>query len=161
MLILEAKRLKMRYCTISLCKTNSKKQPDLSFFDFPSKRKLLKKWSTFCWWADKEIQYTTILHICSQHFDTKDIFKTLCGIKKEVVNGALQMDWTHKRLQVAQVNKKNEWFHEEEREIKGWKLSEVSNENSLCVVWCRFERSQLYIFPCEDNSSPTEKTLTR
>ena len=87
-LILKAKQMKMRYCAISVCKNNSKKRPDLSFFDFPSEKKLRKKWSTFCRRANKKFQCTTILHICSQHFNAKDIVKTLCGMKK-VVNGAL------------------------------------------------------------------------
>ena len=87
-LILKAKQMKMRYCAISVCRNNSKKRPDLSFFDFPSEKKLRKKWSTFCRRADKEFQSTANLHICSQHFNTEDIVKTLCGIKK-VVNGAI------------------------------------------------------------------------
>ena len=86
--VLKSKTDEMRYCAISVCRNNSKKRPDLSFFDFPSDKKLRKKWSTFCRRADKEFQSTANLHICSEHFNTNDIVKTLCGIKK-VVNGAL------------------------------------------------------------------------
>ena len=38
--ILTAKQMKMRYCAISVCKNNSKKRPDLNFFNFPSEKKL-------------------------------------------------------------------------------------------------------------------------
>ena len=80
-LILKAKQMKLRYCAISVCKNNSKKRPDLTFFDFPIEEKLRKKWSTFCRRADKEIQ-STATYTCSQHFVTKDNVKTLCRIKK-------------------------------------------------------------------------------
>ena len=72
----------MKYCAISVCKNNSKKRPDLKFFEFPSEEKLRKKWSAFCRRADKEFESVKYLHMCSEHFEAKHIVKTLCGITK-------------------------------------------------------------------------------
>ena len=103
-LILKAKQMKLRYCDISMCKNNSKKRPDLTFFDFPIEKKLRKKWSTFCRRADKEFQSTATVHICSQHFVTKDNVKTLCRITK-VANGAFPTIFNPVEVR---VNEKNE-----------------------------------------------------
>ena len=160
-LILKAKQMKMRYCAISVCRNNSKKQPDLSFFDFPSEKKLRKKWSTFCRRADKEFQSTANLHICSQHFNTEDIVKTLCGIKK-VVNGAIPTIFNpqevpsgtserEKRL-ISRRGKRN---LREESDVKfPAKSPRVSSDVAL--------KDHDYIFPCKENkvsSSPTEKNI--
>ena len=57
-LLLKAKQMKLRYCAISVYKNNFTTRPDLNFFYLPSKKKLRKKWSTFCRRADKKFQST-------------------------------------------------------------------------------------------------------
>ena len=79
------------------------------------------------------------LHICSQHFDTKDIVKTLYRITK-VVNGAFPAIFNP---QEVRVNEKNN-IGKRKKKFKRWKRSEVSSEKSPCVIWCRFEGSRLF-----------------
>ena len=63
-LILKAKQMKMRYCAISVCKNNSKKRPDLNFFELPSEKSFERNEAPFCQRADKEFQSTANL-LCS------------------------------------------------------------------------------------------------
>ena len=61
-----------------------------TFRNFRARKSFERNEASFFLRADKEFQSTANLHICFQHFNTKDIVKTLCGIKKKkVVNGAL------------------------------------------------------------------------
>ena len=72
----------------SLCaKINSKKNGS-NFFEFPGEERLRKKWSAFCRRDDKEFTSIKNLHVCSEHFETKQIVKTLSGIKK-LAHGAV------------------------------------------------------------------------
>ena len=88
-LILKAKQMKMRYCVNSVCKNNSKKRPDLNFFEFLSEEKLQKKWSTFLPAIELTRSFSlrrTYTYALSISTLIKEIGNTLCGIKK-VVNG--------------------------------------------------------------------------
>ena len=70
----------MKFCAISVCKKMTKR-PDLNFSEFPGKESLRKKGSAFCRRADKEFTSIKNLHICSEHFETKKVVKTLSGTK--------------------------------------------------------------------------------
>ena len=50
-----------------------KKRPDLNFFKFPGEKRLSKKWRAFCCHGDKEFTSIKNLHVCSEHFETKQI----------------------------------------------------------------------------------------
>ena len=58
------------------------KRPDLNFSEFPGEESLRKKGSAFCRRADKEFTSIKNLHICSEHFETKKVVKTLSGTKR-------------------------------------------------------------------------------
>ena len=58
------------------------KRPDLNFSEFPGEESLRKKGSVFCRRADKEFTSIKNLHICSEHFETKKVVKTLSGTKR-------------------------------------------------------------------------------
>ena len=68
-LFFKAKQMKMRYCAISVCKNNSKKRPDLNFFEFPSEKKLRKKWNTFlpASWQGVSLRELTHMFSAFQH----------------------------------------------------------------------------------------------
>ena len=149
----------MRYRAISVCKNNSKKRPDLNFFDFLSEKKLRKKWSTFCRRADKEFQSTANLRTCSQHFDTKDIVKTLCGIKEGSKRGVSNDIQPTRGSKWPKRTRKTNDFRRGKRDLTGEsdlmfpaKSPRVSSDVAL--------KDHDYIFLCKDNkvsSSPTEK----
>ena len=73
-----------------------------------------------CWQADKEFQSTATTHICSQHFDTKDIVKTLCGLKK-VVNGALPTIFNPQELPSGPSEREIRMISRKEKKIWGMK----------------------------------------
>ena len=66
----------------SLCAkiTLTKAGPQL--FYFPGEERLRKKWSAFGCRADKEFTSIKNLDVCSKHYETKQILKTLSGIKR-------------------------------------------------------------------------------
>ena len=50
-----------------------KKRPDLNFLEFSGEERLTKKWRAFCCHGDKEFTSIKNLHVCSEHFETKQI----------------------------------------------------------------------------------------
>ena len=50
-----------------------KKRPDLNFLEFPGEERLTKKLRAFCCHADKEFTSIKNLHVCSEHFEMKQI----------------------------------------------------------------------------------------
>ena len=99
-LILKAKQINVRYCAISVYKSNSKTRPYLNFFYLSSKKKLRKKWSTFCRRADKEFQPTAtktyVLSISQGHptrnFDEISVRESLLVLRLSD-NALTKTDW--------------------------------------------------------------------
>ena len=50
----------VKYCAIALCRSRSKKRPDLSYFCFPTRPNERKKWEVFCKRADKNWRHSAI-----------------------------------------------------------------------------------------------------
>ena len=86
-LILKVKQMKMRYCAIPCAKTISKSDQTSTFSTFRARKSFEKNGATFAGELTRSFSLRRA-YLCSQHFDTKDIVKTLCGIRK-AVNGAL------------------------------------------------------------------------
>ena len=79
--------LKMVYCSVALCLNGNQNQVDLSFFRFPTDKRL-PIWLKFCRRADskfKEVRRKAIagkennLRICNEHFRDEGYRKTLNG----------------------------------------------------------------------------------
>ena len=58
------------------------KRPNLNFSEFSGEESLRKKGSAFCRRADKEFTSIKNMHICSEHFETKKVVKTLSETKR-------------------------------------------------------------------------------
>ena len=59
--------------TIFVDRPKIKKRPDLNFFKFPGEKRLSENWRAFCCHGDKEFTSIKNLHVCSEHFETKQI----------------------------------------------------------------------------------------
>ena len=68
----------MKFCAIFVCKNNSKKGRTSIFPSFQANRPR-KKGSAFFRRTDKEFTSIKNFHICSEHFETKQVVKTLSG----------------------------------------------------------------------------------
>ena len=109
-----------------LCaKIGTHNKPDLSFFRFPSRQKLRKKWEVFCRRADEKFKTLKDPRICSQHFSEQDLKKTLSG-KIEVISCSVPTIFGPKQLAVKNDPRK-------ERKNKRERRAEVehSTENSM------------------------------
>ena len=86
----------MVYCSVACCNNGNHNRSDLSYFIFPSDKRL-GTWIKFCRRADKRLATeatkaktgkTNNLRICSAHFDPKTYRKTLNG-RRETYDTAL------------------------------------------------------------------------
>ena len=68
----------MKFCAISVCKNDSKKGRTSTFPSFQANRPR-KKGSAFFRRTSKEFTSIKNFHICSEHFETKQVVKTLSG----------------------------------------------------------------------------------
>ena len=95
-------------------KTIPKSDQTSTFSNFRARKSFERNGASFCRRADKEFQSTANLHMYSQHFNTKDIVKTLCGIKK-VVNWALPTIFNPQEVPSGKTND----FAERKKNFKG------------------------------------------
>ena len=61
----------VKYCAVALCRSGSKKRPDLSYICFPIRLNERKKWKVVCKRADKRFKTLGDPKICSLHFKSK------------------------------------------------------------------------------------------
>lgn len=66
----------MKYC-IKPCKSSNRESTKISFFRFPSDKKLSKQWTSFC---RKNIINIKTSRICMKHFNAGDFENMYVGI---------------------------------------------------------------------------------
>lgn len=81
----------VKYCAVAKCKNGSHKKPNLSYFHFPSDKKLRKKWETFCRRADEKFTMLADPRVCSQHFSREDLKRMRSGKIKIISCGVLKI----------------------------------------------------------------------
>ena len=70
-----------KYCTVAVCRNESRKRPDLDYCCFPVKSDDRKKWEVLCKRADKRFKRLIDPRICSLHFKETDTAISISGSK--------------------------------------------------------------------------------
>ena len=92
----------VKYCAIALCRSRSKKRPDLSYFCFPTRPNERKQWEVFCKRADKNSRHSAIQE--SVHYILRKVtsrFQFL--VEKVYVQNAIRLSLTQRNLRLVRV----------------------------------------------------------
>ena len=79
------------YCSVPFCSNSKRKQPHLSFHDFPRDKHLRVKWITAIR-RDESTQFTILrgsTYVCSQHFRPEELYVKEGGSRVRLKKGSV------------------------------------------------------------------------